>query len=58
MVKDSPSLEDWITVVHDIYMIEKLTFILRQEEEQCLSLGDPGSTMYYHLEQILPLSTC
>lgn len=58
MVKNSPSLEDWITVVHDIYMIEKLTFILRQEEEQCLSLGDPGLTMYYHLEQLLPLSTC
>lgn len=56
-------VKNWITVVHDIYMIEKLTFILRQEKERkgkgaMFKSWDPGLMMYYHLEQILPLSTC
>lgn len=56
-------VKNWIIVVHDIYMIEKLTFILRQEKERkgkgvMFKSWDPGLTMYYHLEKILPLSTC
>lgn len=34
LVKDSPTIEDWIRVVKDIFTMEKLTFILRLEQEK------------------------
>lgn len=34
LVKDSPTIEDWIKVVQDIFIMEKLTFILRLEQDK------------------------
>ena len=34
LVKDSPTIEDWIRVVKDIFTMEKLTYILRLEQEK------------------------
>lgn len=34
LTKDSPTVEDWIKVVQDIFIMEKLTFILRLEQDK------------------------
>ena len=33
LLKDSPTVEDWIKVVQDIFVMERLTFILRLEQD-------------------------
>lgn len=33
LIKNPPTIEDWIKVVQDIFKMEKLTFILRQEDD-------------------------
>lgn len=34
LVKDSPTVGDWIKVVQDIFIMEKLTFILRLQQDE------------------------
>ncbi len=38
LTKDPPSVKDWIRVVQDIFEMEKLTFILRLEQDRFESL--------------------
>ena len=34
MKKEVPKMEDWVEVIHDIYVMEKLTFSMRLEEDR------------------------
>ena len=31
---ETPTVEDWTNVIHDIFVMEKLTFVLRLEQEK------------------------
>ena len=49
----APQREDWVDVMHNIYMMERLTFSVRIETGKFKNFWKTGQNLYHHSDQTL-----